>query len=125
MRYRQFTRLILGLLILAGCAAPDDPGQVVEDYFQAVVADDTERLTKLTCAVYEAEAITLAASYRNLNAELHNMNCQQAGTDGAYNIVQCQGKIVVAYQAELREFPLSRYRLIQEDGNWRMCGEAA
>lgn len=117
--------LIISLLILAGCASNDNPAQVVEAYFQAIIADETERLADLTCAAYEAQAMTLASSFRNTGAELEDISCQQAGTDGDYNIVQCQGKIVVQYQAELREFPLSRYRIIQEDGDWRMCGEAS
>jgi hypothetical protein len=122
---RKLLLLILGVLMLVGCASGDNPASVVEAYFQAITADETGRLADLTCAAYEAQAMTLATSFRNTGAELQGMSCQQAGTDGDYNIVQCQGKIVVQYQAELREFPLSRYRIIQEDGAWRMCGEAS
>ena len=117
--------LLAGLLILAGCASESNPVDVVEAYFQAIIADETERLADLTCSAYEAQALTLATSFRNTGAELQDISCQQSGTDGDYNIVQCQGKIVVQYQAELREFPLSRYRIIEEDGAWRMCGEAS
>ncbi len=126
MRYLRYSMLLFCLTSMAGCATANgtDPAQVVEAYFQAIIDDETERLANLTCAAYEADARTLATSFRNTGAELQDVSCQPAGTDGDYNIVDCQGKIVVQYQAELREFPLSGYRTIQEDGTWRMCGEA-
>ena len=80
MCYLPCMLLSIGLLLLAGCATANDPAQVIEDFFQAVVADDSERLAELTCTAYEAEALMLATSYRNLNAELQDLSCQQDDT---------------------------------------------
>lgn len=122
MSISRFAILVCSLigLLLTGCAS-DDPAKVVEDYFTAIINDDIERLAELTCAEYENEAITAAASFRGTGAQLQDMQCSMSED---YNIVQCQGKIVVSYGAELREFPLGRYRIVQEDGLWRVCGEA-
>jgi hypothetical protein len=49
------------------------------------------------------------------------MACAATG-DGA--TVSCQGQIVALYGAEQTEFPLTSYRVIQEDGEWKWCGEA-
>ena len=125
MQFFKVLLFLLGLTLLTGCVAEADPTEVVEAYFRAIIADETSRLPVLTCAAYESNAQTLATSFRNTGAELQDMTCQSTGTHGDYNIVTCQGKIVVQYQAELREFPLSSYRLIQEDNTWRMCGEAS
>ena len=113
--------LILIGLVVAGCASSDNPVQVVEDYFTAIINDDVEQLAALTCSAHEAEAVTAATSFRNTGAELQDMQCSLTPDS---NIVQCQGKIVVSYQAELREFPLGSYRIEQEGDTWRVCGEA-
>jgi hypothetical protein len=53
------------------------------------------------------------------------MSCKTGDKDDPYTLVTCEGRIVVAYRGETREFPLSdtTYRAIQEDGEWKMCGE--
>jgi hypothetical protein len=115
-----FALVIVGL-VAAGCASGANPAQVVEDYFTAIINDDVEQLAALTCSAHEAEAITTATSFRNTGAELQDMQCSLTPDS---NIVQCQGKIVVSYQAELREFPLGSYRIEQEGDTWLVCGEA-
>jgi hypothetical protein len=97
---------------------------VVEAYFQAIIDDQPERLAELSCAAWESDALTAATSFRNTGAALEGMQCEAAGEDAGYQIVQCQGRIVVVYQGEERAFPLARYRVIQENNAWRMCGEA-
>ena len=121
MKLYPLLLFILIMCALVGCASTDNPAKVVEEYFTAIINDDVERLAELTCSAHEAEAITTATSFRNTGAELQDMQCSLTGDS---NIVACQGKIVVSYQGELREFPLGRYRIEQEDGAWRVCGEA-
>lgn len=119
------TRLLIAacVLMLAGCAS-ETPAQVVEAYFRAIIEDQPERLAELSCAAWEADALTAAASFRGTGAALEDLQCEAAGEDAGYQIVQCQGRIVVVYQGEQRAFPLSRYRVVQENNAWRMCGEA-
>jgi hypothetical protein len=42
----------------------------------------------------------------------------------ATSTVRCDGTIVALYGTEETEFPLTAYRVVQEDGEWRWCGEA-
>lgn len=121
---RNIVFLALIALALAACASQDDSARVVEDYFQAIVHYDVERLAELTCAEGEADAIRTATSFKGTDAAVQDMQCSVAEANEGYNIVQCQGKIVVSYQAELREFPLGRYRIVQQGDTWRVCGEA-
>jgi hypothetical protein len=37
--------------------------------------------------------------------------------------VKCDGKITAQYGNEKNEFPLVTYRVVQEDGEWKWCGE--
>ncbi len=115
--------LIAALLVLAACAQ-DDPSATVEAYLQAKVASNLETLQRLSCAAWEAQAVVEASSFESMNAELQDMRCRQNGQDGEYTLVECEGKIVTVYNGETREWDLGAfpYRLLQEDGEWRMCG---
>lgn len=53
--------------------------------------------------------------------EIEGMACT---FEEATNTVRCNGTIVAMYGTEQTEFPLSAYRVVQEDGEWRWCGEA-
>ncbi|HLV36663.1 MAG TPA: hypothetical protein VKY59_16185 [Spirillospora sp.] len=119
---RKWFTLLLCVLSLARCTT-NDPAALVESYLQAVIDDNTEQLAELVCAAREADALTAAASLRGTGASLQDMQCTVIEVDAAYQIVQCQGRIVVTYQGEQRELPLGRYRLILERDSWRVCGE--
>jgi hypothetical protein len=111
------------LLMLAGCSS-SDPAQVIEQYLQARITSDVDQLRELACTAWESQVMLEANSFQGREAVLEGATCTTGGTDDAYTIVQCQGKIVVTYQGEQTEFPLGNYRTIQEDGVWKMCGEA-
>lgn len=118
-----FLALLL-CLILAGCAGNTGPSQVIVQYLQARVASDVDKLRSLSCSDWEPQAILEADSFQGRNAKLQDVACQEDGKDGDYTIVSCTGKIVVTYQGESNQIPISSYRTIQEDGEWKMCGEA-
>lgn len=123
--------LLVGLLalILLGAAAcaqeSSGPVEVIEAYLQARVSSDSDAVRNLSCAAFEAEALTQADSFRSMNATLEGMACSQTseGDDGVQ--VSCEGKIVTVYaNGETREWDLGVYNVVQEGGEWRMCGEA-
>jgi hypothetical protein len=121
---RKWLILLLCVMSLARCTA-DDPAALVESYLQAVVDDNSEQLAELVCAAREIDALRAAASLRGTGASLQDMQCTVIEADAAYQIVQCQGRIVVTYQGEQRELPLGRYRLVLEGDSWRVCGETS
>jgi len=117
--------VLLGLvLLLAACdaAAPGtDAAQVVEQYLQAKVAADGEALRPLLCADLEADFEREANSFSGVEASIEGLACTQ---DSDSDTVSCDGTIVAVYDGENRDFPLTRYRVVQEDGAWKWCGVA-
>lgn len=121
MRIVVLTLIILTLL--AACASEAaNPADTVERYLEAKVKGDRAVLQELLCLPLEADLTREAASFASVtNARIENMQCQHTeGTD----VVQCTGQIVATYGTEDAVFDLTAYRVVQEDGEWKWCGEA-
>jgi hypothetical protein len=112
--------LFLVALLLTACAGGSDPADTVEAYIEAKVQADGERIRQLLCsdleATYQAEAMTFAGVS---DATIEDMACTQTEE----NRVTCTGRIVALYGTEENEFPLTAYRVVQEGGEWKWCGE--
>lgn|SRR5690606_31782080 len=118
------TILVIALLLsLAACAAETaDPAPVVERYLQAKVAGDETTLRELLCLSMEADLPREVSSFASVtDARIENMACARVGET---NTVQCTGEIIAVYGTEDTSFPLTTYRVVQEDGEWKWCGEA-
>ncbi len=120
---RGLTLLLLLVVALAACSSSGggDPAKVVEQYLQAKVVSDEQTLRGLLCSSMESDLSVEASSFAGLDAKLDGMSCQRQGDS---NVVACTGKIVTTYGTEQREFPLTSYSVVQEDGEWKWCGEA-
>lgn len=118
--------LLLGCAVfLTACADGDagDPAVAVEDYLQAKVKGDTEAIRGLLCADMEAVLERETRTFESVSGvDIEGMSCQLE--EGSEDRVRCQGKIVAVYGTEQTEFPLTSYRVVQEDGQWKWCGEA-
>ncbi len=114
----------VGVQILSACGQQDSPVQAVENYLKLRVASDSPKLLAISCKDWEGQASVEAASFQSMNAKLDGMNCKQAGEDGQYTLVACQGKIVTTYAGETRGWDLAakNFRVVKEDGQWKMCG---
>jgi len=122
--------VILGL-ILAGCGGSagnaainineDAAGNIVIQYLQAKIDGKKDTLQGLLCASQEANLDREAASFSGIKAHLDNAVCKK---DANANTVTCSGAIVADYNGENTSFPLTKYDVIQEDGQWKWCGEA-
>jgi hypothetical protein len=111
-------------LLLAGCAAgaTQDPAKTVEEYLQAKVDGDADKVRSLLCSTMEADLERESQTFISVTGvHIEGMNCTREG-DG--DTVRCAGKIVALYGTEQTEFPLVSYRVVQEDGEWKWCGEA-
>ena len=118
--------LLLGvpLLVLAACAVGEarDPAKTVEKYLQAKISGDAKTLRPLLCSQMEANLEREAMAFSSVTGvRLEGMTCERQGTG---DTVRCRGKIVALYGAQQTEFPLTTYRVVQEDGEWKWCGEA-
>ena len=119
-----FAAAIVLLALCGGCSQAGDPGDAMVKYLQARAAADSTAIRSLSCAAWEGQAVLQADSFRSMNAKLDNVSCKQSGTDGSATLVTCTGQIVTTYNGENRTWSLATYRMVQEDGDWKMCGEA-
>ena len=110
-------------LVAAACSnSGGDPAQTVEQYLQAKVEANEKVIRQLLCSEMEADAFQQINAFTSVSgAHIEDMKCQRVDDT---DIVQCDGKIVALYGTEETEFPLTSYRVVQEDGEWKWCGEA-
>ena len=108
----------------APTATPHPAIAVIERYLAARARVETATVEGLACSAWRAQARTESAPFRSMNAELVDLACAVAGSAEGATLVQCQGKIVTHYGGETRDWPLDRfvYRVVSEDGAWKMCG---
>lgn len=120
----RITLIFVFLLLLTACTSSDtdsDPAvRAVESYLQAKISGDEDGIRSWICSDLESIIENETASFASVEASLEDMSCSSNE-----NIVSCTGNIVALYGTETREFPLSTYRVVQEDGEWRWCGEGA
>ena len=117
---------LIVLLLVSACSGfdnsigdnGDDATNTVESYLEAKVSSDEATIRNLICSELESTIEREVASFASVEASIEDMSC----TSDA-NTVSCTGQIVALYGTENREFPLSTYRVVQEDGEWRWCGE--
>jgi hypothetical protein len=115
--------LLLTAVLLAACGGTtttNDPAAAVENYLQAKVSSDETTIRSLLCADMEQFIDREIHTFDSVqDVSLEGMACTDAG-DGR---VTCTGKITALYGTEQTDFPLSNYRVVQEDGEWKWCGE--
>ncbi len=113
--------------LLTACSASqktDAPSKAVEDYLNALVAKDENRLPTLVCGDWEDDALIELDSFQAVTARLDNVSCKQTGTDGDTTLVNCTGKIIATYNNEDQDLDLSvrTYQVVQQGGDWLVCG---
>ncbi|MFN8531647.1 MAG: hypothetical protein U0670_23835 [Anaerolineae bacterium] len=129
MNWRIAAVLMVGVLMIAaactgtsgGNSSGDPAAAAVLSYLQAKVANNRDGVRDLLCSTMEDQLDREALSFSGVNAQLENASCT---TDSGGTTVTCTGQISAVYGTESRSFPLSRYNVVQEDGQWRWCGEA-
>ena len=112
---------------LAACGSANKgsaPAKAVEDYWNAIVEKDADRLSTLVCSEWEDDALTALDSFQAVTTRLEGLTCEQTGTDGETALVLCNGKIIASYNSEDQELDLSvqTYQVTQEGGDWLVCG---
>jgi hypothetical protein len=113
-------------LLLAACggegAGAGDPAETVERYLQAKVESDAAAIQALLCSEMESVLDREVHTFDSVSeVRLEEAACEQEGDSST---VRCQGRIVALYGTEQTEFPLTAYRVVEEDGEWKWCGEA-
>lgn len=118
--------LLLTILLLSACVSNNEnaPVQAVENYLNALIEKDENRLTTLSCGEWEDDALLELDSFQAVTARLDGLACEQTGTDGETALVLCNGNIVATYNNEDQQLDLSvrTYQVVQEGGEWLVCG---
>jgi hypothetical protein len=117
--------LVLITNILAACAPNTDaPAQAVENYLNALVNKEAEKLPTLVCGDWEEDALIELDSFQAVSALLEDVACSQTGTDGETALVLCTGNIVASYNGEDQRLDLSTraYQVTEQGGDWLVCG---
>lgn len=119
---------IFGLcILLSACgskAASSSAVDAVENYVNAIVANDASKLSAVSCADWESQALIELDSLQAVTSTLDGFSCQQSGTDGETALVSCVGKMILSYNSENQELDLSTrtYQVVQQGGDWLVCG---
>ena len=118
---------VLLVVLLVACnggrqAGVPDPANMVERYLQAKISGDSDTIRELLCSEMEAELERELHAFDTVaDARLEDVSC--IGINAF--TVSCEGRIVATYGTEETEFPLSTYRIVDEDNTWKWCGEAS
>lgn len=122
---RLFFGLVLVLFTAVSVACADNAGggdaaANVETYLEAKVNGEADTVRSLLCSEMEQFADREIHTFDSVtDVTIEGMAC----TDGGNGRVTCAGVIKAAYGAEETEFPLTNYKVVQEDGEWKWCGE--
>lgn len=119
--------LFLSAIVLTACSvsSKDEPGKIVEAYWQALVEKNDARISGLTCAAFEQEALTTLESFRAVEVVEKDVSCSSTSLDDTTASVKCSGSLVASYGAEDLVIDLSQrtYLAVKEGSDWLMCGE--
>jgi hypothetical protein len=104
-----------------------DPAATVETYLQAKVESDEATIRSLLCSEMEQFADREIHTFDSVeDVTIEGMACTDAGdgeSEATSGRVTCTGIIKALYGTEQTEFQLTNYRVVEEDGEWKWCGE--
>jgi hypothetical protein len=123
-KWKLLLLMVIMVAWLAACGGGAPGGeaaaQAVQAYLTAKVKVDQAGVRQRLCSEKEKDFETEATTFLGVtDPKIEAMQCTWLGD----NKVKCAGKIVAQYGAETNEFPLVTYRVVQEDGEWKWCGE--
>ena len=117
--------LLLTAALLAACGGgSDEAPKAVEAYLQALVDEDSAKLSTLSCKDWEEQAMMELDSFIGVDASLKDAACKQTGADGDTALVECSGSVQATYGNEQQELPLGgrTYKVMTEGGESLVCG---
>jgi hypothetical protein len=119
-----FLTILVLLLSACGGKSVDPASKAVIDYLNALVNKDSTKLSALSCADWESNALLEFDSLQAVKTRLSDLTCKTIGTDATTSQVNCQGKILATYNGEDQAFDLSvrTYQVVQQGGEYLVCG---
>jgi hypothetical protein len=123
-RYLVLLTLLAFMIVTCQKSQVRDASSVIEDYFKALVAKDANQAVNLSCTAWEEQTKLDADNFAINPATAENIQCKADGKEGDVTLVSCIGKLVLDYNGEKQEINIAdhTYQVVQEGGEWRMCG---
>lgn len=117
----------LFLIVLTGCAKKSDSGEAVkpvEAFYNAIVTQNRDRVSAITCADWEKDALREVDAFMGVKSELKDFSCSVSESSDNSATVTCKGSIAASYGTEITDFPLENrsHKVIKEQGEWHICG---
>lgn len=127
---RKLILLVIAICMMSlslsacGSKSTDPASKAVEDYLNALVSQDSSRLTALSCASWESDALLELDSLQAVKTRLEGLSCTTSATNGTTSEVNCQGKIIATYNGEDQTLDISArtYQVQQQGGDYLVCG---
>lgn len=118
------TILIIVLALSACGQSTNEPARVVEDYLNALVAKDANRISTLSCADWESMALLELDSLQAVEVRLEGVDCSSSKEIDETYSVNCLGKLLATYNNEAQEIDLSvnTYIVDEQGGDLLVCG---
>ena len=109
---------------IASCAGGDPEAAAVAAYLEGIVAQVDVMVTNFSCSDWEFDALLEMDSFLAVSPQLKDLSCSVVDSDAESAAVNCSGTIIATYNDEAQELDLSirTYRVIQEAGEWVVCG---
>jgi len=128
MRKLALLVILLSMLALplSACSgkSSDPASKAVEDYLNALVSKDSTKLSALSCASWETNALLELDSLQAVKTRLQGLSCKTTGTADGTSQVNCQGSIMATYNGEDQALDISArtYQVVQQGGDYLVCG---
>lgn len=115
------------LLAFCGCSKNDAASEAVkpvEEFYNAIVTQDRDKIGSITCADWEKDALREVDAFMGVKSELKDFSCTVSEENGDTAVVTCTGSIAASYGAEVTDFAIEgrSHKVVKESGEWRVCG---
>ena len=122
-----FVVIMLLAVGLCACSKKSDSGEAVkpvETFYNAIVSQDRNRVSSITCADWEKDALREVDAFMGVKSELKDFSCSVTESGENEAVVTCKGAIAASYGTEITDFPLENrsHKVIKEKGEWHICG---
>lgn len=121
------TSIFLSIILLSACSQKTDSSEAakpVEAFYNAIVSQNRDRVSSITCADWEKDALREVDAFMGVKSELKDFSCSVSSEEKDVAVVTCKGSIAASYGTEVTNFPLENrsHKVIKEQGEWHICG---
>lgn len=122
-----FILMLMCIFTASACSKKSDSSEAVkpvEAFYDAIVSQNRDRVSAITCAAWEKDALRDVDAFMGVKSELKDFSCSVSSEGKDEATVVCKGAIAASYGTEVTDFPLDQrsHKVIKEQGEWRICG---